>query len=304
MRRLSSAFIGILSVLAAWLTFSLNDVGIKFLSGDYALHQITLVRTVVGIFITLIIIMPLDGGWSNIRTKHPYLNLARGLCVVMSNMTFYLGLATLGLSESMAIFFVAPLFITVMSVVFLGEYVGPRRWFAVIVGLIGVLIMMRLGTDAFRAVTVLPLLSGFFYASLQILTRKTGANDKASTMSFYIQITFICISLVLGLTISDGSLLQPDYPSLDFLLRAWAWPDRGDFLIMVLLGVLTSIGGFLITHAYRVAEATVLAPFEYMALVYSLIWSALIWQIFPNSTDWIGIALIVGSGLYIWWREA
>lgn len=303
MIRASSTLTGILAVLVAWFAFSLNDVGIKLLSGDYALHQITLIRTIVAIVITVVVIMPFDGGLSNIRTQQPFLNLARGLCLVCSNMAFYLGIATLSLPESMAIFFVAPLFITVLSVVVLNEQVGPRRWAAVVVGLIGVLVMMRLGADSFKPAVIFPLLSGMFYSILQIMTRITGVKDKASTMSFYNQLMFIFVSTTLGLTISDGRFLHPDYPTLDFVLREWVRPESGDLLIMMGLGVASAAGGFLISLAYRITEATLIAPFEYMALVYSIFWSAVIWQIWPTGTDWIGIVLIIGSGLYIWKRE-
>ncbi len=145
----SSAIPGILCALAAWITFSLNDVGIKFLSGDYALHQIILVRSSIGLCITLAILVPLEGGYANLRTQVPLLHLVRGLSVVLANMSFFVGLATLELPVATAIFFAAPLFITALSVIFLGEQVGLRRWAAVAVGLVGVIIMMRPGSASF-----------------------------------------------------------------------------------------------------------------------------------------------------------
>ena len=298
-----SVGLGITSALIAWFCFSLNDVGIKFLSGDYALHQIVLVRSSVGLFLTLAVIMPLEGGYGLIRTKHLGLHLLRGFCVVLANMLFFVGLASISLPEATSLFFVAPLFITALSVVFLGEKVGWYRWFAISVGLLGVVVMLRPGSDAFRLAALLPVSAAFAYACLQILTRKIGFSDRASTMSFYIQLVFILVCVPFGLLFGDGRFANPDNASIDFLFRAWTLPDFRDGLIMLGLGFGTALGGYLISQAYRVCEAVVIAPFEYIALILSIFWRVMIWNEWPDLVAWIGILLILGSGLLVFWRE-
>jgi len=162
--------IGISSAFVASVFFSFNDMAIKFISGDYALYQVVLIRSVIGMSILLAIIVPLDGGLKVLRTKRLPMHLLRGLCVVIANMTFFLALAALPLADAVAIFFIAPVLITVFSVVFLGEHVGPLRWGAVVVGFIGVIIMMRPGSGSFQIAALLPLLAATFYAGLHILT--------------------------------------------------------------------------------------------------------------------------------------
>lgn len=138
--------IGIFSAVAASVFFSVNDMTVKLLSGDYALHQIILIRSVIGMTVLMAVIVPLEGGWAVLRTKRLPMHIFRGLSVVVANMTFFLALAALPLADAVAIFFVSPLIITLFSIVFLGETVGPRRWIAVGMGLAGVIVMMRPGS--------------------------------------------------------------------------------------------------------------------------------------------------------------
>ena len=247
--------------------------------------------------------MPLEGGYRNLRTNRLPLHLLRGLAVVIANMAFFAGLATLPLGEATAIFFVAPLFITILSIPILGERVGLRRWLAILVGLGGVTIVLRPGGSEFHPAFMLPLVAALAYALLQIMTRKLGMAEKASTMAFYIQLTFIFISGAIGLTFGDGSLSGRGDPSLEFLLRAWVLPDMGDALIMVAIGVLSGMGGYLISQAYRISEAALVAPFEYLALPLAVFWSVLIWGAWPDLISWIGISLIAGAGHYVFYRE-
>lgn len=301
---ISTSVIGILSASGAALCFSLNDVGVKLLSGDYPLHQIVLVRSLFGITLTLGIFVPLDGGYAGLRTSKLHLHLMRGLCVVLANMAFFLGLAAMPLPEATAIFFVSPLIITVFSVIFLREKVGPMRWAAVGVGLAGAVLMLRPGTDSFHWAAVLPLIAAFGYAGLNILTRKIGIADRASTMAFYLQVVFIAVSSVIGLTIGDGRHAGTGDPSLDFLFREWVWFTAGDLAIVAAIGCVGACGGYLISQAYRLSEAALIAPYEYLALITAIIWGITIFGEWPDALAWLGIAVILCSGLFVMWREA
>lgn len=296
-------FVGVLCVLGAVVAFTTQDVAIKWLSGDYPLHQIVLTRATVGIALTLVLFVPLEGGYGNLKTRRLGLHLLRGLMVVFANMAFFTGLASMPLGEATAIFFVAPLFITALSVVMLGEQVGMRRWLAVLVGLCGVVVMIRPGADTFQWAALFPLVAAFFYAMLQILTRKLGISEKASTMAFYIQLTFIFVSGGIGLAAGDGRFAGSGEPAIEFLLRAWTWPSGNDIWFMVGIGILSGIGGYLVSQAYRMAEAAVVAPFEYVAMPLAVFWSVLLWNDWPDAVSWLGIALIGGAGLYVFYRE-
>ncbi len=296
--------LGISSAIGASFFFSFNDMAIKFISADYALHQVVLIRSLIGMVVLLVIIVPLDGGYSVLRTKRLKMHLLRGMCVVVANMTFFLALAAMPLADAVAIFFIAPMLITVFSVIFLGETVGPQRWIAVVMGFAGVVVMMRPGSDSFQVVALLPLVSATFYAGLHILTRKIGGTERASTMTFYIIITFIIVSALMGLVVGDGRFAGTGDASLEFLLRAWVWPAPSDYLILLGIGVGSTFAGYLISQAYRLCEAGLAAPFEYTALVLAIFWGVMVFGEWPDATAWVGVSLIVGAGLFMLWREA
>lgn len=300
---LSPLMLGALTATVAVLFFSINDVAIKFLSGGYALHQVVLFRSLIGLCFLAAIIAPFAGGFRVLHTKRLGMHMLRGLCVVFANMTFFLGLAAMPLAEAVAIFFVSPLVITVFSVVFLGETVGPRRWVAVTVGLLGVIVMLRPGTQAFQLASLLPLAAAFGYAALHMLTRKIGTTETAATMSFYIQLMFVLVCLVMGLFFGGGQFADQSDPSLAFLFRAWVWPDPADYAVLVLIGASSAIGGFCISQAYRASEAALVAPFEYLAMPLSILWGIMVFGEWPDFISYCGIALILGSGLYMIWRE-
>ena len=295
---------GALCALAAALCFSFNDLGIKFVSDDYALHQVVLIRALVGMATFLAVIMPLSGGWAVLRTRRPFMHLARGVCVVMANSLLFLGLAALPIADAVAIYFVLPLVIAVLSVLLLGETVGPRRWAAICVGLAGVLLIVKPGSSAFQIASLLPAFAACFYAMLHILTRKIGNTESAATLAFYILVTFLLISSAVGLAIGDGRYAGRGDPALDFLLRAWAPIAPSDWPVLIMLGVSGIFGGFLIGQAYRLSEAAFAAPFEYVSMIMAIFWGATVFGTLPDTLGWIGMALILGSGLYLLWRES
>ncbi|MFZ8872969.1 MAG: DMT family transporter [Paracoccaceae bacterium] len=294
---------GAMSAMAAMMFFSLNDVLIKFLSDAYPLHEVVLVRSVIGMMAFLIFILPFTGGLKTLKTRRIEMHLLRGACVVFANTCFFMGLASMPLADAVAIFFISPLVITVFSVIFLHETVGPRRWSATFIGLAGVLIIVRPGTSAFQFVSLLPIMAAVGYALLHILTRRIGGTESAATMTFYIQLTFIFVSLSVGLSVGDGRFDDGSNASLTFLLREWHRPELGHIWILMLLGVASTGGGFLISYAYRRSEAAFVAPFEYVAMVMAIIWGYLIFDDLPDAASWVGMILIIASGLYMVFRD-
>ena len=294
---------GAVWALASVFAFSTNDMLIKVLSGDYALHQIILIRSLIGMVVVLAVILPLSGGLGSVRTSRLGLHLLRGFAVVLSNLFFFMALAAMPLAEAVAIFFVCPLLISVASVVFLGETVGPRRWGAIGLGLVGVGIVLRPGSEAFQAASLLPLLAAVCYAAMHTLTRKIGATDGAGALIFYIQISFIVTSAAVGLVAGHGGWAGSGDPSLEFLLRAWVVPEWRDLAIMAFLGCASAAGGYAIGQAYRLSEAALVAPIEYVAIPMSVFWGWLIFAELPDAVAFGGIALILTAGLILVWRE-
>ena len=306
--RQNKAGLGILFVLLGILGISVNDMVIKLLSGDYPLHQIVFLRSAIGICFTLVLVQ-LEGGFGILRTRHPWLHLSRGLLVVFANMAFYAGLAVLPLADVTALFFAAPLFITVLSIPILGERVGPLRLSAVVVGFAGVVVMQRPWADADtldvnRLVLLLPVLSALTYALMQLLTRKLGVESKASAMAVYIQSTFIAVSLLFFVVAGDGRFAEgSDNASIVFLFRAWVWPPVSDMWVFAGLGAIATMIGYSLSQAYRLADAATIAPFEYVGLPLAVIWGYLIFAELPTWEVWLGIALILGAGLFVFLRE-
>lgn len=295
---------GALCAFTAALCFSFNDVAIKFVSEGYALHQVVFLRALVGIPTFLIFVMPFFGGLLVFRTRRPWAHVTRGICVVFANSFLFLGLAALPIADAVAIFFVSPLIITVFSVIFLRERVGARRWGAIAVGFVGVMMIVKPGTSAFQLASIFPMIAASLYAVMHIIARWIGGTESAATMAIYSQSCFLVVSAAIGFSIGDGKLAGMAPDDLDFLVRSWAPLDFGDVPIFLLLGVTGLAGVLFISQAYRLSEAAFAASFEYVSMPMAIMWGVTVFGTWPDGVAWAGIALILGSGLYLVWRES
>ncbi len=289
---------GILCLVGALVFLTISDSIVKWLSPDYALHQIMLFRAFFALLVALIFIF-FGGGVQSLKTRRPALHILRGMFLVFANMFFFMSLATMPMGETVALFFAAPLFICLLAQPILGEKVGVTSWAAIGIGLIGVLIMVRPGTDLFRITSLLPILAALMYAGMQMVTRKLGLQDRASTMTFYIQVCFILVSVVIGLAVGDGRFDNSGNPTVGFLLRAWKMPDLAALKLLALCGFVIAFGAYLMSQAYRIGQASVIAPFEYTSLPFALITGYLLWGDWPDAISFVGCAFIVGGGLVV-----
>jgi len=300
---LGSAFI-----LLALLAISVNDMLIKQMSGGYPLHQLVFVRSAIGICFSLMLVQ-VEGGFRILRTRTPLLHALRGVLIVISNLSYFTALAVVTLAEATAVFFVAPLLITLLAIPFLGEKVGPWRLGAVAVGLIGVVVMLRPWQSAEaapydRLILLLPVVAAFTYAMNQVLTRRLGVTAKASAMAVWIQGTFILVSAGFFLVAGDGRFAEgSENPSIQFLLRAWTWPTEQDWWLFAGLGLNSAIIGYTLSQAYRMADAATVAPFEYVGLPLAVFWGVVIFGDLPGPSVVAGIVLIMGAGLFVFVRE-
>lgn len=300
----NSYLAGALFASVATFVFTVNDTLIKFLSDGYALHQIVLTRSVVGVLLLALIIVPLSGGYGRIKTQRLGMHILRALCVVFANLFFYMALASLPLAEVVGIFFIAPFLISIFSVIFLGEYVGPQRWIAIAMGFAGVLLIIRPGTDAFQLAALLPVAAAVGYASFHIMTRHIGRTETTMSMTFYVPLVFVVVSGTIGILVGDGSLSGQSNPSLEFLFRPWILPAVWDFVIMVFIGFGVTLGGYCVSKAYQHSDAALIAPFEYNALLYAALFGWVFFAEWPDGLAWVGLALVLASGLFLVWREA
>jgi len=294
---------GIACIVAGVSLLSIQDAVIKGLSDDYPVFEILFVRSLVAISL-LVAMAWFRGGLGLLRTRRPLTHLLRGSLLFASIISYALALAALSLPEAMSLLYSAPLFMTALSVPMLGESVGIGSWGAVAVGFLGVLVIMQPETSSFTLAALLGLLSGLTYAISALLVRRLGATDSAEAMAFSATLVFLAASAVAGLAFGHGGIAAGNTPSMAFLLRGWTWSPAVDFGLMALCGVVAAFGFYLLSQAYRVAPAAVVAPFEYSSLPFAVLWGYLFWGTLPGTHLWLGIALVVGSGLYVLRREA
>lgn len=294
---------GILLALGGGITLSMNDLAIKALSGAYALHQVILIRAFIGIALVLAVMWYSRAGLRQMRTRRIGAHALRVSIVMVSNITYFVGLSLMPLADAVAVAFVAPLFVTLMSAVILREHVGPRRWAAVAVGLAGVVIMTRPGEGVIQPAAILVLISAFCYASSHMMTRRMRDTESAMTLNFYVQVGFIVVSCSFGLVAGDGHLAQAPGSTWEFLFRPWIAPPLADWWAFAATGVAVGVGGLMMSQAYRTTEAALVAPFEYIGMPMAIFWGVVVFGTWPDHTAWVGIAFICGAGLYTLWRE-
>ena len=297
----SRPLLGIMFLVLACTVFPIQDVIIKSLSNNFAVHQIVFFRGIFSLPLVALI-AHLDGGLRPFKIGPIGLQMVRITSAFMSYLFYYMALATLGMAETAAITFSTPLFVTVFAMFFLGEKIGVFRWLAVVFGLAGVMVIVQPGRGVFEPAAVLALAAAVTYATSIILTRKIGHRAKGGSATLFTVVVFALYGGILGLVFSNIDGTSP-HPSFAFLYRAWHWPEPWEWLMLVGLGCIASIGFFALAQAYRIAEASVITPFEYTYLPWTILWGFVFFGALPEVTTWIGLMMIVSAGLLIVFRE-
>ena len=297
----SRPFVGVAFLLLATTIFPIQDVIIKSLSGEFAVHQIVVWRGLFALPIVIVFAWYEGTRWP-LKIGSIWLQLFRAAAAFTSYLVYYMALATIGLAETAAITFSTPIFVTILATFFLGEKIGAFRWFAVVIGLLGIVVAVNPGAGVFEPAAILALLAAVSYAIAIIATRKLGNRTNGGTMTLITVVFFVVAGAVLALIFSQLDSAS-SHPSLEFLYRDWATPTRRDWLMLLALGLISGVGFFALSQAYRLAEASVVTPFEYSYLPWSVFWGIMIFGSYPGWNTWVGITLIVGAGLLIVFRE-
>jgi drug/metabolite transporter (DMT)-like permease len=302
MNKISSNIQGVGFLVLALLIFSLQNIAVKWIGGDYSVLEIVTFRSLIALPCTLLFFR-YEGQRGLPTTQRHKLEYVRGFFLFLSYTTHFMGLAALPLADVESIRFSAPLMITFLSVVMLGEKVGPHRWFALVVGFIGVLFIVKPGSATFNMGSIFILISVLFYALSVMITRKLQTTDSSATMAYYSSLVYLVAAFILApLAIVVGEI--PDaHPSIAFLFRAWSMPTLMDWVIMSGLGLVWAAGMYCIARAYSLALASVVAPFEYVSLPINVMWGFLIWQEIPTLMTVAGAFLTLFSGMYVLYRE-
>ena len=273
-----------LLMLLSVLLFSLMDAGLKTLSSHYPAVQVATLRALSSL--PLVLAWALwSVGWRPLVRVRWALHLLRGVLGVVMMASFVYALARLPLSTAYSIFFVAPLLITALSVPILGERVGPRRWAAIAIGLLGVLVVLRpTGAGMLTTAGFAVLLAALGYAVSAITVRVLARTDTTQAITFW---------LLALMALGAGALAWPQWVPL----RAeHAWIIGG-------IGIAGAIGQYAITEAFRLGEASLIAPLEYTALIWGVALDLALWGVLPDAITWVGAAIIIVSGLYLIRRE-
>lgn len=298
MKTTSSNIQGVGFLLLAMVIFSLQNIAVKWIGGDYSVLEIVMFRSLVALPAALLFYR-YEGQRGLPTTQRHKLEYVRGLFLFLSYTTHFMGLAALSLADVESIRFSGPLMITALSVVLLGEKVGPRHWLALIVGFLGVLLIVKPGSATFNIGSIFIVISVFFYALNVMLTRKLRTTDSSATMAYYSSLVYLVAAFILApLPLVLGEL--PDvHPSIGFLLRAWTMPTLVDWIIMSGLGLVWAGGMYFMARAYSAAQASVVAPFEYASLPINMVWGFAIWHEVPTVLTLTGAFLTLLCGLYI-----
>lgn len=291
--------LAILCLCAGIAIFSVQDLILKLLSGDYPLHQAMVLRSLTAIPFMLAITWGLDGTLATLMTRGWPAMLARGLLNFLAYTAYYLALAALPMATTVALYFSAPLIIVVLSVFLLKERVTANRWIAVLLGFGGVILMVRPGGALFDWAALLPIFCGFAYAMSMVLARIMGPRNTAAAMAFWGNIAFLICSLILSAIYGTGNQTAAAHPSLAFLTRGWVAPTAFDALLMCSCGVIAAVGLTLLTHAYRIGQGSIVAPFEFTFAFWGIVWGWLFWRSLPDGLGWLGIAVIITAGVYV-----
>lgn len=281
--RIDNAPLGIVMMLGSVLLFSLMNVLVKLVAATYPVTEVVFFRSLIAL-IPVGLTVAMQGGASSLRTARPLGHLWRSTVGMATMFLMFWSVDLLPLADATALNFTSPLFLTALSVPLLGERVGVHRWSAVAVGFVGVLILVRPGSDVLEIGSLVAIGAALGQALAMIAIRQLSGTDSPNTIAFYFTVACTAIS---GFT----------------LPFAWVTPTWVDLGVLTAIGILGGGAQLLVTRAYTLTQAAVVAPFTYTSIVFATFFGWLIWNELPDAWSWVGIAIVVASGLYILHRE-
>ncbi|MBN6113044.1 drug/metabolite transporter (DMT)-like permease [Xanthomonas sp. JAI131] len=271
-------------MIAAVACFALMDAAMKLLTAHYPALQVATLRGGASLPFVLLWVLATAGPRSIVPVRWG-LHLLRGVLGIAMIGCFAWALRSLPLSTAYTIYFVAPLLVTALSVPLLGEHVGPRRWAAIGIGLVGVLVVLRPGVGGFVSLPgLMVLLAATAYALAAVLVSLLARTETPQSL-----VVWFLLIMALG----AGALAWPAWIPLRLADAGW----------IATLGLAGALGQVALTQAFRRGDASLIAPLEYSGLIWVIPWDWLLWRKLPDAWTWVGAAIIVASGLYLLHRE-
>ena len=280
----NNAALGIVLMITGTLLLTLQDAVSKWLIQDYSVGEILFYRGLWA-YVPIAFFAWRGGGWRLLRSARPTANLVRACLNSCAGLAVISAYAFMPLATAMAIMFASPILVTALSVPLLGEPVGRWRWFAVVLGFIGVVLILQPEHGVWEWVLILPLLAAVFIAMRDVLTRKLGAVDDPTTILFYT----VTVSVLVG--------------ALWMIAFGARWPTPAAWWVFAGMGLLNGVAHFATIKAFTLARAATLMPLRYLSLVWAGLIGFVVWGDVPTTLAFAGALLVVASGLFIVVRE-
>ena len=293
---------GILFILTGMALFSVQDSLIKYIFEDTALYELYFGRTLTAL-ILLALYLKITSQKLVMKTYYPLLTTVRVICFFFGFSFFYISLTYMSLAMANALFFSSPFFISILAILFLGEKVGIRRWLAIIVGFLGVYIVLNPNFENFDYTKLAPVACALFYAISMTITKITSDKDSVYSQMFHLYIGAIGISIIFFIFTGKGQFNTFSDPTLQFILREWFTNPTYSWPFIIIMGLVASLSFYFVFAAYSIASPSVVSLFEYSLIIWAIIIGYLLFNDIPTVRTFIGVALIIGAGVYIYIRE-
>lgn len=276
-----------------------QDATIKFISTEYPFREMQFIRSAAALPLILVLTLRRREFGAAIHAGASGLLHLRSLMLALASALFYVGLAAITLADAAAIYFSMPMMLSLLSGPVIGERVPLRRWLAMIVAFIGVVIIIRPGSSVFEPASLIMIAATACYALGHMLTRPLGARVSTFVMGLYQNVAFLVVAALLGLIFGGGGWHTTAHPSLSYLTAGWAMPSAFHLLLLAFIGATAAAAILLFTRAYALAEPSSVAPFEYTGLFWAVLFGFVIWGVVPGLSTLAGAALVIAAGLFM-----
>ena len=293
---------GIILILTGMALFSIQDSLIKFVFEEASLYELYFGRTLTAL-ILLLVFLKVKSQKLILKTHYPLLTTLRVICFFFGFSFFYISLTFMSLAMANALFFSSPFFISILAIIFLGEKVGIRRWLAIFVGFIGVYIVLNPDFNDFNYMKLAPVACALCYAISMTITKITSDKDNVYTQMSHLYFGAIGISILFFIFTGKGQFNTFSDPTFQFIFREWfsnptyAWP------YIIAMGFVAAVSFYCVFSAYSVASPSVVSLFEYSLIIWAIIIGYILFNDIPTIKTFVGVALIISAGVYIYLRE-
>ena len=293
----------IILIFIGMTVFALQDTFIKLLSSSTNIYLIYFARCLVGLLVTIVYLK-----YNKIpivyKSHYPLLTIARAISFFLGFSLYYFSLSKLSLPLAVTLFFVSPFFVTIFSIFIMKEKVGLRRWLAISVGFLGVYLVMDPEFNNFNVYTLFPVVCAICYAFTVIIQKKTSDKDSLFSQILHIYLSAIIFSIIIKFSLSTINFSASTIDEYNFILMNWKISNYFSFLLLILIGLTGVIGFFCLFGAYNIGSPSSIAPFEYVIILWVLLISWFLWGETLELKGFIGLFLIIISGIYTFIREA